>query len=191
MQLSRLVSFHKALGDTTRIRIISLLKKGPLHGQAIAEKLGLKPPTITHHMTKLREVGLIKERRDRNTLYFHLDEQKLSAMAAAITTIGSEERSEWSLHEQESHDIIRNFVTEDGKLKTLPAQRKKKMIVLAHYAKELQVGRTYTEAEINEYIKRFYDDYATVRREFVMNHFMHREQNKYERNPNEMWPVEI
>ncbi|BDG35728.1 hypothetical protein B4119_2015 [Parageobacillus caldoxylosilyticus] len=46
MQLSRLVNFYKNLDDPTRIRIIALLRHGPLHGQAIAGKLGLKPPTI-------------------------------------------------------------------------------------------------------------------------------------------------
>ncbi|WLR52956.1 metalloregulator ArsR/SmtB family transcription factor [Bacillus tianshenii] len=191
MQLNRLVSFHKALGDATRIRILSLLKQGPLHGQAIAGKLGLRPPTITHHMTKLREVGLIKERRDKNTIYFHLDERKLEAMARAILTIGNEEETKWSLHHKESMEIISHFVTTEGKLRSLPAQRKKRMIVLAYFAKELQVGKTYTEDEINVYIRRFFADYATVRREFVMNHYMHRENNQYECNPKEMWPVEV
>ncbi|QXJ36781.1 hypothetical protein BV455_03993 [Parageobacillus caldoxylosilyticus] len=46
MQLSRLVNFYKNLDDPTRIRIIALLRHGSLHGQAIAGKLGLKPPTI-------------------------------------------------------------------------------------------------------------------------------------------------
>lgn len=50
MQLDRLVNFHKTVGDKTRLRIIGLLKEGPLHGQAIAGKLGLTPPTISHHI---------------------------------------------------------------------------------------------------------------------------------------------
>lgn len=78
MQLSRLVNFHKTLGDPTRIRILALLRHGPLHGQAIAGKLGLKPPTITHHMAKLRDIGLINERRDKNTIYFSLNVKNLN-----------------------------------------------------------------------------------------------------------------
>jgi DNA-binding transcriptional ArsR family regulator len=70
MQMSKIVDFHKALGDLTRVRIIALLQQGPLHGQAIAGKLGLKPPTITHHIAKLREVGLIKERREKKYYLF-------------------------------------------------------------------------------------------------------------------------
>jgi len=89
MQLNKIVEFHKALGDLTRIKIIALLQQGPLHGQAIAGKLGLKPPTITHHIAKLREVGLIKERRDKNTIYFSLNTKILETSAKAILTVGT------------------------------------------------------------------------------------------------------
>ncbi|KYC97543.1 hypothetical protein B4102_3527 [Heyndrickxia sporothermodurans] len=88
MQMNKIVEFHKALGDLTRVRIIALLQQGPLHGQAIAGKLGLKPPTITHHMAKLREVGLIRERRDKNTIYFSLNEKILEGSAMAILSVG-------------------------------------------------------------------------------------------------------
>ncbi|MET3683984.1 DNA-binding transcriptional ArsR family regulator [Alkalibacillus flavidus] len=55
MRLDKLVHFHKTVGDQTRLRIIGLLKEGgALHGQAIAGKLGLTPPTISHHIAKLK-----------------------------------------------------------------------------------------------------------------------------------------
>lgn len=77
MQLDRLVNFHKAVGDVTRIRIIALLQNGPSMVRALAGKLGVTPPTITHHMTKLREADLVYERRDKNTIYFYLNEKAL------------------------------------------------------------------------------------------------------------------
>ena len=57
MQLNELVNFHKTIGDKTRIRIISLLKEGPLHGQAIAGKLGLLHQPF--HITSPNFVKLI------------------------------------------------------------------------------------------------------------------------------------
>ncbi len=87
MQMERLVNFHKVLSDPTRIRLLALLAAGPLHGQALAGKLGVKPPTITHHMMKLREVGLVKEYRDKNTIYFTLDEKTLKRDAMAIVDV--------------------------------------------------------------------------------------------------------
>ena len=189
MQLNKIVEFHKALGDLTRIRIIALLQQGPLHGQAIAGKLGLKPPTITHHMAKLREVGLIKEKRDKNTIYFSLNTKILESSAKAILTAGTGGKAsmEMSVTAEERAAIINNFFTKDGKLKNYPAQRKKKLVVLEHMVKGLQFGKVYPEKEINEYLKQFHEDYATLRRELIMCQYMYRENNQYELNPVELW----
>jgi hypothetical protein len=189
MQLNKIVEFHKALGDLTRVRIIALLQQGPLHGQAIAGKLGLKAPTITHHMAKLREVGLIKERRDKNTIYFSLNTKIFDMSAKAILTVGTGGNSnmEMSVTDDERAAIINNFFTKDGKLKTFPAQRKKKLVVLAHMVKALEFGKVYQEKEINEYLKQFHEDYATLRRELIMCQYMYRENNQYELNPVELW----
>ncbi|MFF2878888.1 metalloregulator ArsR/SmtB family transcription factor [Gottfriedia sp. NPDC057991] len=189
MQLNKIVDFHKALGDLTRVRIIALLQKGQLSGQDIACKLGLKPPTITHHMTKLRDVGLIKERRDKNTIYFSLNTKILEMSSKAIMTVGTggDSTMEMSVTENERSSIINNFFTKEGKLKIYPAQRKKKLVVLAHMIKGLEFGRVYQEKEINEYLKEFHEDYATLRRELIMCQYMYRENNQYELNPVELW----
>lgn len=189
MQLNKIVEFHKALGDLTRVRIIALLQQGPLHGQAIAGKLGLKPPTITHHMAKLREVGLIKERRDKNTIYFSLNTKILEMNAKSILSVGTAGGSniEMSVSEEERSTIIKHFFTKDGKLKNYPAQRKKKLVVLEHIAKGLEFGKVYQEKEINVFLQQFDEDYATLRRELIMCQYMYREQNQYELNPVELW----
>lgn len=188
MQLDRMVNFHKTLGDPTRIRIIALLKNGPLHGQAIAGKLGLKPPTITHHMAKLRELGLIQERREKNTIYFTLNAKKLEFSATAILRMIAEEAGEETeVKGKEYSQVVQNFITPDGKLKQIPAQRKKKIMVMTHMVQGLKQGVVYEEKEINEFLKTFHEDFATLRRELVMNQFMYRKNSKYEMNPPEMW----
>ncbi|MCT2536277.1 metalloregulator ArsR/SmtB family transcription factor [Aquibacillus koreensis] len=190
MQLDRIVNFHKTIGDKTRIKIIALLKEGPLHGQAIAGKLGLTAPTISHHVNKLREIGIVYQRRDKNTIYFHLDEKKLEFAAKAILRIGDEkEMKPFQVDNEEKFKVINNFFGENGKLKTIPAQRKKKLIILEHMLKGLKKGQRYSEPEINEHIKQFHEDFATIRREFIMCRFMFRENSIYELNPEEMWPV--
>jgi DNA-binding transcriptional ArsR family regulator len=196
MQLKRIVNFYKTLGDPTRIRILALLAKGPLHGQALAGKLGVTPPTITHHMVKLREAGLIYERREKNTIYFYLSDKNLKRDVQAILDVvfkgeglldETEEERKVSTLEAERAAVIQNFFTVDGKLKQIPAQRKKKLFVFEHMLKGLKMGQKYREKEINEYIKQFHEDYATIRREFVMNHYMYRENGVYELNPPELW----
>lgn len=203
MQLDQLVTFYKAMGDTTRIRILAILANGPLHGQALAGKLGVTPPTITHHMAKLREAALVYERRDKNTIYFYLHEANVKRLSQAIVNVldHAKKGTEESLWEEEGKEakegggkpvveslqVLRTFYTADGRLKQIPAQRKKKLIVFEHMVRGLEKGRKYTEAQINEYIRQFHEDYATIRREFVMNHYMYREDEIYELNPEELW----
>ncbi|MCT2344104.1 metalloregulator ArsR/SmtB family transcription factor [Niallia taxi] len=189
MQLDRLVAFHKTIGDPTRIRIISLLAAKPWNGQALAGKLGLTAPTITHHLKKLREINVVYERREKNTIYFYLNKSVITHQADALIKLFQFEKGvdEVEVTNEEAAKIIDNFIGADGKLKNIPAQRKKKLIIFRHIVKGLKEGKKYEEKELNDYIKRYFDDYATIRREFIINHFMYRENNIYELNPEEMW----
>jgi len=190
IQLDKIVSFYKTMGDPTRIRIVAILAKGPLHGQAIAGKLGLSTPTITHHLKKLREVHVVYDRRVKNTIYFYLNESLINQQAKVFTELlekKGEELDEMVESSLERQKIIENFFTKTGKLKNIPAQRKKKLIVFEHMIQGLKMGEKYEEKQLNEFIKQFHDDYATIRREFIINHYMFRENGIYELNPEEMW----
>ncbi|WP_240421769.1 metalloregulator ArsR/SmtB family transcription factor [Paenibacillus periandrae] len=194
MQLDKVVNYHKALADPTRIRILILLAEGELNGQVLAEKLGVSPATITHHTTKLREASLINERRDKNTIFFSLNHYFIKSNATASVDLiyknanilgGAEGMDDKNMRLKES--VIKNFFTSNGKLRNLPVQLKKKLIVLENLVSRLEKGRKYTEKEINEFIMNFHDDFATIRREFIMHQFMFRENQIYELNPPEMW----
>ncbi|MBV7503954.1 metalloregulator ArsR/SmtB family transcription factor [Bacillus sp. sid0103] len=190
MQLDKVVAFYKTMGDPTRIRIVSILAKGPLHGQAIAGKLGLSAPTITHHLKKLREIHVVYDRRVKNTIYFYLNESLINQQAKVFTELLEKKSEELDVMVESSLErqkIIENFFTKNGKLKNIPAQRKKKLIVFEHMLRGLKIGEKYEEKQINEFIKQYHDDYATIRREFIINHYMFRENGIYELNPEEMW----
>ncbi|WP_141506187.1 metalloregulator ArsR/SmtB family transcription factor [Paenibacillus luteus] len=194
MQLDKVVAYHKALADATRIKLLILLAEGEQNGQVLAEKLGVTPATITHHATKLREASLINERREKNTIYFSLNHYFIKSNASAAEqliyrNVGAEERVE-KVEEgviRLKETVVRNFFTADGRLKHMPAQLKKKLIVLEHIVSKLALGQKYSEKEINTFIKGFHDDFATIRREFIMHQFMFREADIYELNPRELW----
>ncbi|KAF6566689.1 metalloregulator ArsR/SmtB family transcription factor [Paenibacillus sp. EKM202P] len=191
MQLDKMVNYHKALADPTRMRILLLLSRGEMHGQALAKKLNLSQPTVTHHASKLREVGLIKERRDKNTVYFTLNPELIRQHAEATVRFifekVEEEEDMSELNETLEATVLRNFFAKDGKLRQIPAQYKKKLIVLQMLAEKLEPGRIYPERELNEWIKQYHEDFATIRRELIMHQFMYREREMYELNPREMW----
>lgn len=197
MQLDKIVAYHKALADATRIKILIILADGERNGQILAEKLHVTPATITHHATKLREASLINERRDKNTIYFSLNDYFIHNNATAIVDLiyrnavaagekGVREPMNDS-HKKLQESVIKNFFTAEGELKQIPAQLKKKLIILEHLVSQLESGRKYTEKEMNNFIKPVHEDYATIRREFIMHQFMYRENEIYELNPRELW----
>lgn len=191
MQLEKIVNYHKALADPTRLRLLLLLSQGEMHGQALAQKLNLSQPTVTHHASKLREAALIKERRDKNTVYFKLNPEFITSGAEAslqfIFSKGAVNMEEESPENSLKESVLRNFFSKDGRLRQIPAQYKKKLIALEFLVEKLELGRVYTEKEMNEFIKQFHEDFATIRREFIMHQFMYRENDKYELNPREIW----
>lgn len=209
MQIETLVEFHKAVGDVTRIRILSLLARKPMSGSELAERLGLTPATITHHTQKLKKIGLVKEKRDKNTITFFLLPRELSRYAESLVTtilpadlpiweeweVWRGKNSEEPIQEegenvivnQELERLVAPFFTEDGKLKQIPSQWKKRRLVLEKLISGLEYGRTYTEKEISEFLRHYNEDYATLRRELIMNHIMHRADGIYSLNPAELW----
>jgi DNA-binding transcriptional ArsR family regulator len=69
-----------ALGESTRLRIMQLLPREPICQEMynvvdLAEELGLKQPTISHHLKILSEAGLIQGRRHCNSIYYYVDQQ--------------------------------------------------------------------------------------------------------------------
>ena len=192
MQLDKVVNYHKALADPTRIKMLILLAGGERNGQELADKLCVTPATITHHAAKLREASLINERREKNTIYFTLNHYFIESNANAAMKL-IYQASEGDLNMMDEIDkrtresVIRNFFTSEGRLKNIPAQLKKKLIVLEHLIMKLDNGRKYPEKELNEFIQHYHEDYATIRREFIMHQFMYRENQVYELNPPQMW----
>jgi len=192
MQLDKVVAYHKALADPTRVKMLILLAEGERNGQVLAEKLSVTPATITHHAAKLREASLINERREKNTIYFSLNDYflKNNATAAVNFIYRGADGGVGMLNEKQKRlrdSVIRNFFSKEGKLKNIPSQLKKKLIILEHMVTNLEAGRSYTEKEINEFIKAYHEDFATIRREFIMHQFLFREKEIYELNPQEMW----
>ena len=77
--------------------------------------------------------------------------------------------------------VVRNFV-QNGRVTALPAQRKKRRYLLEYILRRFETNRVYTEKEINSTVGELYEDFCTVRREFIINGMMTRTGGKYIRN---------
>lgn len=80
--------------------------------------------------------------------------------------------------EQEAKRVMQSFV-KDGRLIKIPEQRKKRLVILRWLVEQLQPERQYSEPEMNEFLWQFHEDHATLRREFIINALMKRENGVY------------
>ena len=78
--------------------------------------------------------------------------------------------------------VLRNFLTDNGRLHTIPTKRAKRLVVLDHIAQSFEPGRTYQEQEVTAIIEQFHPDYAALRRYLVDDQFLTREDNVYWRS---------
>ena len=78
--------------------------------------------------------------------------------------------------------VLRNFMTGDGRLHTIPSKHAKRLVVLDHIAQSFEPGRTYPEPEVNAILERFHPDYAALRRYLVEDQFLTREDAVYWRS---------
>jgi ArsR family transcriptional regulator len=80
----------KALGDPGRVRIVNLLatSKGPVCACELYEPLGLSQPTVSHHLKKLTEAGLLEREQRGKWAYFSLKRDAVEKLAAVADLKG-------------------------------------------------------------------------------------------------------
>lgn len=76
-------SVFRALGDTTRYAIASILARKPTTSAELARSLKVSKPTITHHVQTLRAAGLLSEESAGGSTMLTLRQDTLAALSAA------------------------------------------------------------------------------------------------------------
>ena len=76
-------SVFRALGDTTRYAIASILARTPTTSAELARSLNVSKPTITHHVQALRSAGLIKETPSGGSTRLSLSRDTVAALSGA------------------------------------------------------------------------------------------------------------
>lgn len=77
---SLLADTFKALGDSSRVQIVWALSHGELCVGDIARLVLLSPSAVSHHLRTLRNLNLVRVRRDHRTLYYSLDDIHINGL---------------------------------------------------------------------------------------------------------------
>lgn len=171
----------KALGHPVRLLIMNLVLSKARHGEELAAILRLNPATVSHHLNKLAEAGLLEARKDQYYQTFSLANNVLQRSLDEVIRLPQPD-----LRANVKVDAYRQKVLQiffkHGRLKQFPAQRKKQLIVLEHIANEFEPDREYQEIEVNRILVEFNDDVASLRRALVEFHIMSRDKGIYRLN---------
>ena len=136
--------------------------------------LGLRTPTISHHLARLREAGLVSLQRDGNTHLYRLDDVALAKLRKSFRSSGEVAGivDESSLGDWD-RTVLRAFVA-GQKLKQLPTSRKKRQVVLRWLVGKLEPGRRYPERRLDDILRRHHPDTTTLRKEMLANKLLKR-----------------
>jgi ArsR family transcriptional regulator, arsenate/arsenite/antimonite-responsive transcriptional repressor len=81
----------KALADPARVRIVNVLATSgePVCVCHLIEPLGLSQPTVSHHLKKLTDAGLLEREQRGKWAYFSLRREAVSKLAAVVDLEGA------------------------------------------------------------------------------------------------------
>ncbi len=79
-ELIWLASIYKVLGDPSRLKIVMALRNVEMCVCDLAAFLGLTESAVSHQMRRLKDLALVKSRRDGQVIYYSLDDEHVVAL---------------------------------------------------------------------------------------------------------------
>jgi predicted transcriptional regulator len=174
-----LLEFFKVLADEKRLQIIGLLARQDYSVEELAAILDLSSATVSHHLNRLVRAGMVKAKADQHYHIYSLELQALRDKAQQILSDAKLQETAEEL-DLDAYDrkVLRDYM-EEGRLRSIPHQWKKRQVILRYLVKQFEWDRRYPEREVNEIISLTHNDFATLRRELIDNRLMAREREVY------------
>ncbi len=177
-ELETRASLFKALGHPVRLLILNLVHSQPRHGEELAAILNLKPATISHHLAQLSEAGLLAVTKEQYYQIYSLVAGVLERPLADLVRLSPPGLTAEVEEDAYRQKVLQTFLRR-GRLVQIPAQYKKRQVILERLVEEFEPGRRYTEQEVNHILLDFHEDVAALRRSMVETKLMARDHGLY------------
>lgn len=158
--------------DPDRLAVAGALAARPMTTDALVEATGRGRRVVLACVGDLRNAGIVAADGDGA---YALDLEALRELARehAEIEIPMDPAIGYGMTDDEREVLERFF---SGRtLREFPSQRSKQLIVLQRIALEFDLGRRYTELEVNEVLLPFSRDWSLLRRNLVDEGFLGRE----------------
>lgn len=104
------VAYFKALADSTRLRIVSILRDGPLCVCSIERVLGISQTSTSRHLAKLQSSGIVAGERQAQWVYYRISEEFTRDHEPLLEYLYREAKNEPQL--QQDRAILARHITE-------------------------------------------------------------------------------
>jgi hypothetical protein len=179
MEIAQSIAIMKALADKSRLAIINSLLEHPQYVEEIAKRHALATSTISFHLRKLEQAGLVSSRKEQYYVVFQASD---AIFDTTLREIVSAPPAGKELQNERMDDYRRKVLEvffRHGTLERLPTQHKKRLIVLEQFALRFEPERHYSEQEATELITPLFNDYCTIRRLLVDEELIRRKGAVY------------
>lgn len=168
----------RILADPERLAVAGALASQPRTVSDLAHVVRLPTHRVRRHLGRLAAAGIAEAGSDRKTY-------RLVAytLRDAAREVGPDREPGLALGAvYKGEEAVLRDCFRQGRLREIPVKRSRRNVVLSRLALEFEVGVCYSEPDVNETLKRFHDDYASLRRYLVDEGFLSRERGEYWRS---------
>ncbi len=169
--MNEILDFVKAMSDPDRLRIIGLLSQKSCTRAEIMARLDLPLKEAADHLAYLEYVNAVSKIGEAYTL----NDDKLATLAREKL---AKERPSFVPAEgmdEKAQKILKAYLNADGSIKQIPSQPVKLSVILNYLVEHFEIGKNYTEKEVNILLRRFNEDTAALRRYLVDAGMLNRE----------------
>jgi ArsR family transcriptional regulator, arsenate/arsenite/antimonite-responsive transcriptional repressor len=150
-----LLTALKALADASRLTIVGLLAKRPHSVDELAAALGLSAPTVSHHLSKLAQAGLVEVRSEQYYNVYSLKPQALDGIGKRV--MGADrDVTLTALTDEAAYEraAIKEFVRPNGVTHWPTGLQKQRAILRWLGATKFQRSLRYSEPQVEDILSQ-------------------------------------
>ena len=77
---AHVAELFRSFSDTSRVRLLSVLTEQEMNVGNLADRVGISESAVSHHLRGLRQMGLVKARRNGKEVYYRVDDEHIIAL---------------------------------------------------------------------------------------------------------------
>jgi DNA-binding transcriptional ArsR family regulator len=171
-----LVAACRALREPGRLKMLGLLALRPRYGEELAEVLALAPATVSHHLHRLREGGLVRAVKQSPYVRYELEPKALERLRALFGSAAQWPEGFGLPSEEElTERALRPVLDEEGRVTEFPRAPRQRLLVLRWLALHFESGRIYPELEVRRILMEICHPSAQAQKELVKAGWLHQQ----------------